>query len=208
MQEYITEIIVGLIATALTTAITVYVKHHSEAKLNKEKGKVERERAKAEEQRKEYERLLKEEQTRTYRQMIVDEIEPIVEELVKIKSIIDTKVAEIEAYIKKDEQEFEDIINDVVEHHDMDKEEFDLKLQELEKEHADKLSKILESYKFRFIQLCKIHLRDGYITSSEWDQIIAFYELYHGLGGNGQAEDYYEKVKQLEIVKDEDAPRK
>jgi hypothetical protein len=30
------------------------------------------------------------------------------------------------------------------------------------------------------------------------------YDLYHGLGGNGQAEDYYEQVKKLQFVSDDE----
>lgn len=208
MQEYITEIIVAGIVAAISTAVTVYVKHRAEAKIAKEKTKVEQERVKAEEQRKEYEKLLKEEQTRTYRNMIIDELEPIVEELVRIKETINKKVSDLEQYIKNDEQEFENIINEVLDQHNMDKEEFEHKIQNVEKEQADKISKILESYKFRFIQLCKIHLRAGYITNNEWEQIVAFFDLYRSLGGNGQAENYYEKVKALELIKDEDAPKR
>ena len=140
--------------------------------------KVAEEQRKAEEQKKEYERLLKEEQTRNYRNMILEEIQPIVEEMNRIK-----------AHIKADEKEFENKINGIKDHHITDKEDVD-----------EKFIKIRESYKFRFIQLCRSHLRDGYITTEEWDQIVAFYDLYHSLGGNGQAEDYYEQVKQLEIV--------
>ena len=51
----------------------------------------------------------------------------------------------------------------------------------------------------RLIQLCKTHLRDGYITQDAFEQITEMYKLYHGLGGNGQAQDYYERVMELEI---------
>jgi hypothetical protein len=62
---------------------------------------------------------------------------------------------------------------------------------------------IINSYKFRLIQLCKTHLRDGYITESDFEQITEMYKLYHGLGGNGQAQEYYEKVIKLEIHPDQ-----
>jgi hypothetical protein len=42
-------------------------------------------------------------------------------------------------------------------------------------------------------------LRDGYISQDEFDQVTEMYKLYHGLGGNGQAQDYYERVMELEI---------
>ena len=58
---------------------------------------------------------------------------------------------------------------------------------------------IINSYKFRLIQLCKTHLKDNFITEEDFEQITEMYKLYHGLGGNGQAQEYYEKVLQLEI---------
>jgi hypothetical protein len=58
---------------------------------------------------------------------------------------------------------------------------------------------IINSYKFRLIQLCKTHLKDGYITEDDFEQITEMYKLYHGLGGNGQAQEYYDKVLKLEI---------
>ena len=58
---------------------------------------------------------------------------------------------------------------------------------------------IINSYKFRLIQLCKTHLKDGYITQDDFEQLTEMYKLYHGLGGNGQAQEYYDKVIALEI---------
>ena len=150
-----------------------------------------------------YEKLLKDEQARNFRNMIVEEIEPIADELVIIKTSIEEKTKEFKECIKEKDGELEGKVDEILEHHNTDKEEFDEKLKELTKEYEDKLKRILESYKFRFIQLCKTHIKDGWITDSEWEQIVTFYDLYHGLGGNGQAEEYYNKVKQLEIVRDE-----
>lgn len=110
-------------------------------------------------QNKKLKQVQQENQTRIYRQMIVDEIEPLVVELHKIKSDMDT----------------------------------------LDQKHKESLLLILESYKFRFIQLCKIHLRDGHMTQDEFDQVTEMYKVYHGLGGNGLAEDYYHRVLQLDI---------
>jgi hypothetical protein len=45
-------------------------------------------------------------------------------------------------------------------------------------------------------------LRDGYITESDFEQITEMYKLYTGLGGNGQAEEYYDKVLDLQIKRD------
>lgn len=67
---------------------------------------------------------------------------------------------------------------------------------QVEKSHMDL---IISSYKFRLVQLCKEHIRKGYMTQPEYDQITEFYALYENLGGNGQAKEYYERVMRLEI---------
>ena len=67
------------------------------------------------------------------------------------------------------------------------------------KKNDKNLGLIINSYKFRFIQLCKTHLRDQYITQDEFDQITEMFKLYSGLGGNGQAEEYYNRVLELPL---------
>ena len=66
----------------------------------------------------------------------------------------------------------------------------------LEKYHMDL---IISSYRFRLIQLCKAYIRQGYITQEQYDQLSEFYKVYSGLGGNGQAKDYYENAIKLNI---------
>lgn len=66
----------------------------------------------------------------------------------------------------------------------------------VEKTHMDL---IISSYRFRLVQLCKEFLRQGYMTEPQYEQLSEFYKLYHGLGGNGQAEDYYNRVMKLPI---------
>lgn len=58
---------------------------------------------------------------------------------------------------------------------------------------------IIASYRYRLVQLCKIYIRQGYMTQDQYDQLTEFYKLYTALGGNGQAQDYYEKTIKLEI---------
>jgi hypothetical protein len=62
---------------------------------------------------------------------------------------------------------------------------------------------IVASYRFRLIQLCKGFLAQGYITASQMEQLTEFYKLYKGLGGNGQAEIYYNKAIALDLKTDE-----
>lgn len=56
---------------------------------------------------------------------------------------------------------------------------------------------IIASYRFRLIQLCKMFLAQGYITTSQMEQLTEFYKVYTGLGGNGQAKVYYDKAINL-----------
>jgi hypothetical protein len=58
---------------------------------------------------------------------------------------------------------------------------------------------ILNSWKFRLIQLCSTYIRQGFMTQAQYDQLSEFYKAYHDLGGNGQAQEYYERVKTLPI---------
>lgn len=74
--------------------------------------------------------------------------------------------------------------------------------ENLEKSH---MNLIVASYRFRLIQLCKGFLRQKYITESQMEQLMEFYKLYKGLGGNGQAETYYNKAIALPLKTDDDA---
>lgn len=65
--------------------------------------------------------------------------------------------------------------------------------------HQLQLESILRSYRFRLVQLCKTYLDQEYITSSQFEQLSEFYKIYRDLGGNGQAQEYYEKTKDLPI---------
>lgn len=68
-----------------------------------------------------------------------------------------------------------------------------------EHKERDDMSIILGSYKFRLIYLCRTYLRQGHLSQDQFDQLSEFYKVYHGLGGNGQAQEYYEKVMELPI---------
>ena len=68
--------------------------------------------------------------------------------------------------------------------------------ESIEKTH---MSLIIASYRFRLIQLCKEFIRQGYLTQLQYDQLNEFYRVYTGLGGNGQAQGYYERAAALPI---------
>lgn len=132
-------------------------------------------------QKQELAKRKEEDLTRLHRQMILDEIEPIIEELKRIK---DNLQGSIDTLRREADNTHANMYKD---------------LEIVTKKNDKNLELIINSYKFRLIQLCKTHLRDGYITQDEFDQVTEMYKLYHGLGGNGQAQDYYERVMELEI---------
>lgn len=132
-------------------------------------------------QKQELAKRKEEDLTRLHRQMILDEIEPIIEELKRIK---DSLQGSIDTLRSEADHTHANMYKD---------------LELVTKKNDKNLELIINSYKFRLIQLCKTHLRDGYITQDAFEQITEMYKLYHGLGGNGQAQDYYERVMELEI---------
>lgn len=85
----------------------------------------------------------------------------------------------------------EPIINDI--------EELRRYIINIDTEENRKMGLIISSYRYRLIALCKVYLRQGYMTESQYDQLTEFYKLYTGLGGNGQAKEYYEKAIELPI---------
>ena len=127
-------------------------------------------------------------QNRQYRQMIVDEIEPIIDELTRLKDDIAIVEKELDTKI-------------TTAYHDAEfthKSMYD-DLNKVQAENTKNFNLIINSYKFRLIQHCKTHIRDGYITESDFEQVTEMYKLYHGMGGNGQAQEYYDKVLLLDI---------
>ena len=71
--------------------------------------------------------------------------------------------------------------------------------QDIEKSH---MKLIIASYRYRLMQLCKLYLKQGYMTNDQFEQLTEFYKLYTGLGGNGQAKEYFDKACQLAIHED------
>ena len=137
------------------------------------------------------EEMQKADQNRQYRQMIVDEIEPIIDELARLRDEINKVNLQantgLTALETKEETEHKHMYDD---------------LNRIQAENDKNFNLIINSYKFRLIQLCKTHLRDDYITESDFEQITEMYKLYHGLGGNGQAQEYYDKVLTLDVRPD------
>ena len=120
--------------------------------------------------------------------MILDEIEPIIQELTDINNKINTNKATMDKELTQMK------VNAEHTHENM----YDY-LNKIQAGNERNFTLILNSYKFRLIQLCKTHIKDGYITEHDFEQITEMYKLYTGLGGNGQAQEYYDKVITLQI---------
>ena len=143
-------------------------------------------------QNKELARLQREEENRKYRQMIIDEIEPIIAEL-----------NQAEEEIKKIKKQGVKTINNLEATEDSKHEEMYADLKKIQEENERRFALILNSYKFRLIQLCKFHLKDGYISTEDYEQVSEMHALYKSMGGNGQAEEYFVKVQGLGNTKPE-----
>ena len=72
-------------------------------------------------------------------------------------------------------------------------------IRKVDAEEERKLGLIIASYRYRLVQLCKIYLKQGFMTQDQFEQLSEFYKMYHGLGGNGQAEEFYDKTRALPI---------
>ena len=66
------------------------------------------------------------------------------------------------------------------------------------------ISAIRVSYRYRLITLCRTYMRQGYITPDQFEQLNEFYTVYRNIGGNGQAEEYYNRVMALDIISEEE----
>lgn len=107
----------------------------------------------------------------------------------KYKMLLDEKASEqLHDTIDK---KIEPIINEI--------EELRQYIREVGAVEKSHMNLIVASYRFRLIQLCKYYLKQGYMTQDQYDQLTEFYKIYVGLGGNGQAHEYYEKTIILEI---------
>lgn len=111
-----------------------------------------------------------------YKALIKDQEKEGIEELIqeKLISIVD-EIEELREYIRKTS-------NKEVEH----------------------INLIISSYRYRLVQLCRLYLKQKYMTQDQFEQLTEFYRVYTGLGGNGQAKEYYEKVMQLPIITQEE----
>lgn len=97
--------------------------------------------------------------------------------------------------MKKQDEYIDEKINPILD----DIEQIRTYLRNLESADTKKFDIIISSYRFRLCQLCKLYMEKQYMTSAEYEQLNEFYKTYTALGGNGQAKEWYDKVKVLPI---------
>lgn len=106
---------------------------------------------------------------------------------------------------QQEEQQLEDVIEEKLAPVLHEIEELRTYIRNVDSLNTHHLNLIIASYRYRLVQLCKIYLKQGYLTPAQFDQINEFYTLYHELGGNSNADNYYDKVKALEVKDDDEA---
>lgn len=100
---------------------------------------------------------------------------------------------------EKNREELEKMVDNKIEPLVEDIEELRTYIRETRDIEKSHMKLIIASYRYRMIQLCKAYLRQGYMTGDQFEQLTEFYKLYTGLGGNGQAKEYFEKACELQI---------
>ena len=100
---------------------------------------------------------------------------------------------------EKDHDELDDEIDKKLEPIVQEIEELRKYIREVDVNENSRVNLIIASYRFRLVQLCQIYLRQGYMTSDQYEQLSEFFKVYSGLGGNGQAKAYYDKAMQLPV---------
>lgn len=100
---------------------------------------------------------------------------------------------------EKDHDELNDEIDKKLEPIVQEIEELRKYIREVDVNENSRINLIIASYRFRLVQLCQIYLRQGYMTSDQYEQLSEFFKVYSGLGGNGQAKQYYDKAINLPV---------
>lgn len=130
-----------------------------------------------------YQELLEHEQDEKTKKAVEVQLEPIYKELEEIRKRVfalqDCHINDIHS-IKDAMDEREKAMRDEA------TENFKL-LQE-------NMELIISSYKYRLVELCRGLQKQGFMYQYQYEHLSEFYNLYKKLGGNGQAQEYYDRV--------------
>ena len=130
-----------------------------------------------------YQELLNNEQDNKTKKEIEVQLEPVYKELEEIRK----RVFDLQDYHMKDVHEIKDAMDD---REDAMRSEAQKRLELIDAN----LDLIISSYKYRLVELCKGLEQQGFMYQYQYDHLSEFYHLYRNLGGNGQAQEYFERV--------------
>ena len=139
--------------------------------------------AKKDEQMVHYQELLTKEQDEKTKKAVQVQLEPIYKELEEIRK----RVFDLQDYHMKDIHEVKDAMDC---RENAMRTEAEKRLQIID----DNLDLIISSYKYRLVELCKALEQQGFMYQYQYDHLSECYHLYRKLGGNGQAQEYFERV--------------
>lgn len=130
-----------------------------------------------------YQELLNNERDEKTKELVKVELEPLWKELEEIRKRVfdlqDCHIADTASIRKAMDEREHNMRTEAKKNLDLINENLDL---------------IISSYKYRLVELCKGLEAQGFMYQYQYDHLSEFYHLYRNLGGNGQAQDYYEKV--------------
>ena len=130
-----------------------------------------------------YQELLDHEREEQTKKAVEVQLEPIYKELEEIRK----RVFDLSDYHMSD-------VNLIRKAMDDREDAMRTEAQERLKLIDDNLDLIISSYKYRLVELCKGLEQQGFMYQYQYDHLSEFYHLYRNLGGNGQAQEYFEKV--------------
>lgn len=103
---------------------------------------------------------------------------------------------------EKQDKEVETMIDEKIKPLTKELEELRVQLQETRDIEHSHITLVIAAYRFALIQLCKMYMRQGYMTNIQFEQLTEFYKIYIALGGDTRVQDYFEKACELEIRND------
>ena len=130
-----------------------------------------------------YQELLNHEKDEQTKKAVEVQLEPIYKELEEIRKRVfalqDCHINDVHSICDAMDQREEAMRNEA---------EANFKLLQ------DNMDLIISSYKYRLVELCRGLQKQGFMYQYQYEHLSEFYNLYKKLGGNGQAQEYYERV--------------
>lgn len=81
-------------------------------------------------------------------------------------------------------------------------EELKCYIEEVEGKEQSLHTQTIASWGFRISQLCTLYLEQGYMTQSQYIQLVEMYNMYSQIGGNGKVKEIFLKTTDsLEVRK-------